>query len=237
MQFVTQNPAERSLNTGDWQEHDLAALNTFYSPLPNKATPLAFVQPELLGLWRQQSDGKVRGKVESGENAIVRDLLFPHKLQPLYTTLCLFWKEEALALEEPHFISQRAKSTLEAGAALKTSASPLQMPVEVNYLYSGEVAGKPSCLHWDNILLLFRKASSTSACLNPVRLEHIHKVKHMLKSFPETDTCEETHISWNMGSTLSFIPSFPPRISGVWNAKNPSKLPRRSLFNLCMQQL
>lgn len=53
----------------------------FILPLPNKATSLVFVQPELLGLQRQWSDGKDRKKRDSTKNPIVRDLLFSHRLQ------------------------------------------------------------------------------------------------------------------------------------------------------------
>lgn len=89
------------------------------------------------------------------------------------------------------------------------------MPVEITSVQRRGVAGKSSGFQWDNILLLFKKASSTGACLNPARPEHRLKAKHMLKSLPEIDTREETMISWNMGFILWFIPSFPPRISRI----------------------
>lgn len=62
------------------------------------------------------------------------------------------------------------------------------MPVEITSVQRRGVAGKSSGFQWDNILLLFKKASSTGACLNPARPEHRLKAKHMLKSLPETDT-------------------------------------------------
>lgn len=186
----------------------------------------------------------VKTGIKKGQckNTLMSDLLFSHRLQkkpavPLcYLAFILIGKSFGTE-RRLHFVPQRSKSILEAGAALKTSASPsLQMPAEITSVQRRGVAGKPSGFQWDNILLLFKKASSTSACLNPVRPEHRLKAKHMLKSFPKTDTCEESLISWNMGFVLWFIPSSPPRISRVWNAKNPSKLIRRCLCNyMCIE--
>lgn len=56
-------------------------LTPFILPLHNKATSLVFVQPELLGLQRQWSDGKGRKKRDRTKNAIIRDALFSHRLQ------------------------------------------------------------------------------------------------------------------------------------------------------------
>lgn len=56
-------------------------LTPFILPFHSKATSLVFVQPELLHLQRQWSDGKGRKKRDRTKNTIVRDLLFSHRLQ------------------------------------------------------------------------------------------------------------------------------------------------------------
>lgn len=128
MQFVTKNQAERSLNAGDRWEHDLVTLNTFDSPLTQQSN-FSCIRAALVF---KESGQMVKAGNKKGQckNTLISDLLLSRRPQkkpavPLcYIMFILIGKSFGTG-RRLHFVPQRSKSILKAGAALKTSASPV----------------------------------------------------------------------------------------------------------------